>query len=144
MLRKRSTISNEIKRAVWDKSDGRCWYCGQKVNPFFAHYDHFEPHSKGGKDTIENLVLSCPPCNRSKAGMYIWDWRMKLANEMGLSVSRQQFNMLKSEGIDYFENPYIYETVLLFYFERNEIEKRKPELGYQTYHVVVNYKGWTK
>lgn len=33
--------------------------------------DHFVPESAGGTTTAENLVLACPPCNRSKgAGDY--------------------------------------------------------------------------
>jgi hypothetical protein len=144
MLRKREPISNEVKRAVWDKSDGRCWYCGKRLNPFFTHYDHFEPHSKGGEDTVENLVLACPPCNHSKRDMAVWEWKCKISQELGISVSRQQINMMKSEGIDYFENTYAYEPPILFYFERDYFKGKTPDKGWQKVYNVINYGGWTR
>jgi hypothetical protein len=29
----------------------------------WAQYDHLLPHSRGGKNTLENLVVTCAPCN---------------------------------------------------------------------------------
>lgn len=142
MLRKRESISREIKQAVWDKSDGRCWYCGKKLNPFFTHYDHFEPHSKGGEDTVENLVLACPPCNHSKRDMSVSDWRVKIYNEMGLAISKQQIAILKSEGINPLDDPYRWEMPILFYFERDYFKDKTTDMGFQQPYNVINFKGW--
>ena len=144
MFRKRANIGNNIKKDVWDKCGGRCWYCGKYLNPFFTHYDHFEPHSKGGEDTIKNLVLACPPCNISKKDKDVDEWRIKIYYEMGLALSKQQIDMLKSEGIDPADDPYAWEPPILFYFERDYFKDKTPEKGYCKVYNTVNFKGWTR
>lgn len=61
-------------RAVSRKSillrDGhRCQYCLTKFLPGKLTLDHVLPKSKGGKNTWENLVASCYPCNNAKSDM---------------------------------------------------------------------------
>lgn len=59
--------SNEVRAAVWDKTDGYCWYCKTKLHPFRTFtIDHVHPVSRGGADTIENLVPCCKSCNSRK------------------------------------------------------------------------------
>ena len=41
-----------------------------------AQYDHIVPHSKGGRNELENLVLTCLPCNYGRGGFTL--------EEMGL------------------------------------------------------------
>jgi hypothetical protein len=135
----RKNISHSTKKAVWEKCNGRCWYCGKSLNPFFVEYDHFMPHSKGGSDEAENLVTACPPCNRSKKDREVWEWRLSLYQKYNLGLTQTQKSMLKSEGIDIIENPYSWEPVILFYFERDDPKKRLPSLGYKPYGVIINY-----
>ena len=45
------------------KYDFRCFYCGDVVK---LTKDHIIPVSKGGKDTIDNIVPACMSCNRKK------------------------------------------------------------------------------
>lgn len=141
---KRQQISRETKKKVWDKCNGQCWYCGKKVNPFFMHYDHIHPHSKGGSDEVENLALACPGCNWSKKDMTLAEWRVKLSRSYGLAMPKYQIDMLRSEGINVMDNPYAYEPVLLFYFERDIPEERRKNkhLGYDPYYTIINYQGW--
>lgn len=51
-----------------------CGYCGKNRNYFFDNFqiDHFRPKSKYPdlKNDYNNLVLSCPICNRNKSD----DW----------------------------------------------------------------------
>ena len=61
----------KIRPLVWRKSDGRCWYCGHKLDPWGFHIDHLEPRSKGGSDKLDNLFPSCPSCNLSKKDRWI-------------------------------------------------------------------------
>jgi hypothetical protein len=55
--------------ALWSKSgvlkrDGhRCGYCDKKADTV----DHILPQSRGGKNTWENTVAACQPCNARKA-----------------------------------------------------------------------------
>lgn len=42
-----------------------CRYCGDLCEKNYE-IDHFVPICKGGRHEIENLVISCPSCNRKK------------------------------------------------------------------------------
>jgi 5-methylcytosine-specific restriction endonuclease McrA len=44
------------------------------VNFQDINFDHFIPLSKGGKNTIQNLVLSCSTCNVMKADQLTRDF----------------------------------------------------------------------
>src|SRR4051812_3122701 len=49
----------EIRAAVWDKTGGRCWYCGLLTNPWRTFcIDHVIARARGGSDDLTNLV----PC----------------------------------------------------------------------------------
>ena len=58
------------KQALYRKTNGKCAYCGEKLQRGF-HGDHVIPHSRGGRTTIANGFGACPPCNLSK-GAKIW------------------------------------------------------------------------
>ncbi len=44
----------------------RCQYCGRAPHVRDLDIDHVHPRSRGGRDTWENLVTACHPCNRTK------------------------------------------------------------------------------
>jgi len=56
-----------IRRRRLFKADPRCSYCGCDLNWHTATLDHVVPTSKGGTDSMDNLVLACQPCNVQKA-----------------------------------------------------------------------------
>lgn len=55
----------------------RCFYCGRVTRcstcdpsvpfKFKATLDHVIPRCRGGRDSLDNLVLACEPCNNAKA-----------------------------------------------------------------------------
>ena len=71
-----------------------CWWCGKqgellddvaiydKANPFnkkgfnMFEIDHYLPVSLGGSNELDNLVLSCRKCNRTKHNKY-WTFKGK-------------------------------------------------------------------
>lgn len=74
----RKVLSAELKSAIWEKSQGRCWYCGKQCNPFTdMHIDHVRARSKGGTDTLDNLVIACVRCNIDKRDLYVYEFRRK-------------------------------------------------------------------
>lgn len=59
----------ELSLEVLDRDEWMCYYCGENLREVPAgerHIDHFIPKSKGGTNSIENLVTSCSHCNLSK------------------------------------------------------------------------------
>lgn len=62
--RRRASIPSSVRDAVVLRDGGICRYCGHKARPI--HLDHVIPHSKGGADTVGNLVVSCTLCNGRK------------------------------------------------------------------------------
>jgi 5-methylcytosine-specific restriction endonuclease McrA len=52
-----------VRRAVWERDDGRCTYVeatGQRCRECGAlEFDHVEPHARGGPPTVQNLRLRC-------------------------------------------------------------------------------------
>ena len=72
------------KRAlVWEMTEGRCFYCGSRTNPFMTfHVDHVEPIIKGGTDKIENLVPCCKRCNLKKGAGTIYQLEERLGKEL--------------------------------------------------------------
>jgi 5-methylcytosine-specific restriction endonuclease McrA len=55
--------------ALFEAQEGFCFYCGELLYASFdkdIHIEHKIPLSRGGSNNIENIVLSCAPCNLSK------------------------------------------------------------------------------
>lgn len=63
------------------KKNHSCYWCGKEIDKEYSkgyHLDHFIPLSKGGLNTIENIVLSCASCNMSKGAMMPEDFAKKI------------------------------------------------------------------
>lgn len=59
-----ANLPRELLIKIWDRDGEACRYCGKNQKPF--HIDHVIPVSRGGKNTLENLVVSCEKCNTTK------------------------------------------------------------------------------
>lgn len=57
-----------LKRAVFQRADGRCEYCGlsQTGQEARFHVDHVQPLAAGGATTVDNLALACVSCSLRK------------------------------------------------------------------------------
>lgn len=65
-----SAILRENKLLVeHEKACAYCEGCSQELQ-----WEHIIPRSRGGPDTIDNLVLACPGCNQAKAGRDPFEW----------------------------------------------------------------------
>lgn len=66
-------------RGVWERDDYVCQYCGiQIASKSDLTADHVLPRSLGGKETYENMVTACTPCNRRKGNRTPEQARMHL------------------------------------------------------------------
>lgn len=55
------------RREVFEKSDGRCFYCGAALTLDGKwHIEHQMPRALMGVDELPNLVAACVPCNLAK------------------------------------------------------------------------------
>ncbi len=66
------------RRNIFLRDQSTCQYCGHIFSSRELNIDHVYPRSRGGKNTWENLVLSCFPCNTRKADRTPDEARMPL------------------------------------------------------------------
>lgn len=64
MTREHIKASKRFK--VLNRDNFTCQYCGKKSPEAKLEIDHIKPVSKGGDNSMENLVTSCFDCNRGK------------------------------------------------------------------------------
>jgi len=65
----KAKIPKRIRAIVAKRAKWRCEYClsQERFAPQSFTLDHFVPQSKGGDDSIENLVHACQGCNGGKS-----------------------------------------------------------------------------
>ena len=72
-------------RNVLVRDNFKCQYCGKGISLRNATRDHVHPLSKGGPNTLDNLVASCKACNGLKDNMSLAEferkYNVKLANK---------------------------------------------------------------
>ena len=121
------------RKAIWDKSGGKCWYCGCELPERGWHADHFEPIRRNFKyenheikhdgtsihperDTEENKVPCCAPCNIMKGSLPLESFRLTIENfKRSLNLYVTQYKFAKRYGlITETEQP------VVFWFERRE------------------------
>ncbi len=67
----------EIKRLVFSKCDGCCYYCGEDLIQETATVDHYVAKFHSGSDELSNLVPCCVRCNDLKGNLTVERWRAK-------------------------------------------------------------------
>lgn len=83
---------NPTRKAVWDSTGGRCWYCGLRLSAdgetitrgggvyqSWMEVDHVQPKSKGGLEVLSNMVPACSACNTTKGGKTLEEYRHHVA-----------------------------------------------------------------
>ena len=76
--RRRQSFALPSHRNVWIREEGKCAYCGHKISLRQTTRDHVIPRSKGGPDTILNVVAACLSCNGIKADRSLHECGLKL------------------------------------------------------------------
>lgn len=116
---------NKKRQAIWDKSGGKCWYCGCEL-PERWDADHFHPVIRNPStgemlipelDVMENLVPSCKPCNNFKHSYDIEGFRWTI-NEQFENVPKNSTGMrqlMRLSLVDIESKP------VIFWFEKQGI-----------------------
>lgn len=71
---------HSLKRRIeaYKKLNGRCYYCGEKLDFENFHIEHIQPLSQDGKNNDENLCGSCWHCNLTKGPLNLEEYRLKI------------------------------------------------------------------
>lgn len=67
---RRREITAGLRRKVHERDFYACRYCGARQN---LVVDHLVPVSRGGKNTLDNLVTACRTCNLRKLNRSLED-----------------------------------------------------------------------
>ena len=63
---KRKRFSKKERQRVFDKTAGRCAYCGCDITENNFVIDHVKPIGFGGSNDMGNLLPACRSCNNYK------------------------------------------------------------------------------
>ena len=86
-------FSDHKNKVIWDKTDGRCCYCGEQTiryyigkkgkynNPLRATVEHLKTRASGGTDATNNLIICCNRCNGLRGQLKIKTFRKKFKTE---------------------------------------------------------------
>lgn len=131
---------NKHRQKIWDKSGGKCWYCGCDLPEKGWHADHFEPvyrktelvpvdqrknphvrelrhngeFERPERDNKDNLVPSCAPCNLFKSTFSIEQFRAELQEQVN-RARRSSVNFRTAERFGLIE---ITNSPVVFWFEK--------------------------
>jgi len=61
------TFDDNTRRSVYEKQEGKCYYCGKPFPIEKMHADHILPWSKGGRTIEDNCCMACIECNLKKS-----------------------------------------------------------------------------
>jgi len=133
------SLTKKQRQIVWEKSNGKCWYCGCDLPEKGWHADHVEAVIRGSKvvenkpgsmythrivstnekgrpqnHTIENMVPACAPCNLFKSTFSIEFFRKEIAAQVE-RARRSSVNFRTAERFGLIETK---ELPIVFWFER--------------------------
>lgn len=95
--------TREQQQEIWEKTNGRCCYCGTPLNPFKRRsytYEHVDPQYNGGGNETENLMPCCQSCNSQKGKKTLSEYRKWLKGRNG-----QPFNIFYFEVCQFGPTP---------------------------------------
>lgn len=72
-MAKRKYIGKKVRFEVLKRDSFTCQYCGKMPPDTILHIDHIKPVSKGGDNSILNLITSCQECNSGKSNTELSD-----------------------------------------------------------------------
>ncbi|HUH38043.1 MAG TPA: HNH endonuclease [Spongiibacteraceae bacterium] len=65
-------------RALFERDNYECLYCGGSFEHWQLTRDHIKPRSRGGRDSWQNCVAACKRCNQHKGCQTPEEARMEL------------------------------------------------------------------
>lgn len=97
----------EVKRAIFERDDYKCVYCGRGLaDGVELHADHIKPKDKGGRATLENGQTLCSQHNFLKKNFKQTETGKKLfirLYELAKSQNDQELLKFSSDILEVFE-----------------------------------------
>ena len=84
-----SRISARWMRMLCRETDNKCMYCGQPLTDETRCIDKIVPIEIGGIDNLDNLVLCCPGCKKSKQKMDLSTFKASMSEEQRRELYRR-------------------------------------------------------
>ena len=84
----RKTIPKSVRFEVFKRDSFTCQYCGRSAPDALLEIDHIMPVSKGGDNSLLNLITSCQDCNRGKTNR-------ELSDDSAVKVQKKQLDDLQ-------------------------------------------------
>lgn len=91
----RKKYSKEERKIIYNKTNGRCALCGQRLLLENMTLDHIVPLSVGGKDNMENLQAACFACNQFKRNILPEDFVDRITKIFLYQTEKQVGNGIK-------------------------------------------------
>ena len=76
---RRKKFSVKDRLAIYRKTEGHCYLCGEFVDFDSFEVEHHIPISKGGTNDLDNLYCSCTTCNAIKRDIYPQEFMEKIS-----------------------------------------------------------------
>lgn len=76
---RRKKFSAKDRLAIYRKTEGHCYLCGEFVDFDSFEVEHHIPISKGGTNDLDNLYCSCTTCNAIKRDIYPKEFMEKIS-----------------------------------------------------------------
>lgn len=119
MSEKRIRFSKEARKAVWEKYDGHCAYCGIPLKLEDMQVDHLDPVYTDGSNDFNNLMPSCRSCNNYKRAHTLETFREYL-EAIPNTLRRDSVTFKVGERFGMVKQV---KEHIKFYFEENENER---------------------
>jgi len=87
----RAALNKTYPNAIpWGRKNGHQHAAFQAM---WMQFDHVIPHARGGKTNLENMIVSCAPCNYGRMNF--------LLEEVGIVLSKSKRNHIENwEGLE--------------------------------------------
>jgi formamidopyrimidine-DNA glycosylase len=86
----RKGLSIKTRFEVFKRDGFQCNYCGAKTPNVVLEVDHIKPVSKGGTNSIDNLLTSCFDCNRGKSNNELTSMPNTLVNKLEIQKEKNK------------------------------------------------------
>ena len=95
----RKKYSDDARKLIYNKAQGKCELCGRKILLEDMTIDHVKPLSMGGEDDVNNLACTCYPCNLFKGNILPDDFMERITEIFMYQTKKKCSNSIKRKII---------------------------------------------